>query len=69
MSNEFETVRVESIREVVEGGTYYVYELGTVKVTNVFFNEDWNDWCIQVKDAARGRDYTCIVSDLWKEVV
>jgi hypothetical protein len=55
-----------NIREIVFGHTYNS-EVGDVRVFHIFFNEDWDEWCVQAK-GADGRYYTFTPGDL-EEVV
>ena len=55
-----------NIREIELGGVYNT-EVGSVRVFHLFFNEDWDEWCIQAKRVVDGCSYTFIPEDLEEE--
>lgn len=55
------------VTEIVFGNTYNS-PVGAVRVFHLFFNEDWDEWCVQAKCVDTGRSYTFVPEDLEEEV-
>ena len=52
------------VTDIVLGETYGTPDVGYVRVFHIFFNEEWDEWCIQAKSVGSGRSYTFTPDDL-----